>query len=72
MLNKLINWLSCECVESFADDLLTVMQTFMYQSLLVTLDIPKYDNELVIGGHECCSPDVLPSLRPLFCLRMEH
>ena len=42
MSDKLLNWLSSECGESFADDLSTDMQTFMYQNLLDTPDIPKY------------------------------
>ena len=63
MSNKLLNWLSSECGESFADDLSTDMQTLVYQNLLDTFDLPKYGEELVIGGHECCSPDALQSLR---------
>ena len=32
MSNKLLNWLSSECGESFADDLSTDMQTLVYQT----------------------------------------
>ena len=46
--DKLLNWLSSECDESFADDLSTEMHKLLYQHLLDTPDIFKCETQLTL------------------------